>query len=125
MSASIFERLRDGTGLLLLQKYGEVFRITKRGDQVFSPDTGTVTVSTATQDVRGKAFSRDSAFDDPELAETAETEIYLTASGLTFTPKPGMTIGAPVTTTEPYKITRVQPIPESGTVVMYRIVARR
>lgn len=124
MSASIFERLRDGTGLLLLQKYGEVFRLTKRGDQVFSPDTGAVTVSTATQDVRGKAFSRDSAF-DPELAETAETEIYLTASGLTFAPKPGMTIGAPVTTTEPYKITRVQPIPESGTVVMYRIVARR
>ena len=125
MSASIFERLRDGTGLLLLQKYGEVFRLTKRGDQVFSPDTGSVTVSTATQDARGKAFSRDSAFDDPELAETAETEIYLTASGLTFAPKPGMTIGAPVTTTEPYKITRVQPIPESGTVVMYRIVARR
>jgi len=125
MSATIFERLRDGTGLRLLQKYGDVFRITKRGDQVYTPSTGSVTVSTATQDVRGKSFSRESRFDDPELVEGTEVEIYLTASGIKFAPKAGMTIGSPVTTTEPYKITRVQAIPESGTVVMYRVIAQK
>lgn len=125
MSTSLFERLRDGTGLRLLQKYGEVFRVTKRGDQTYTPTTGSVTASTATQDLRGKSFSRDARFDDPELVEATEVEIYLTASGAKFTPKAGMTIGSPPTTAEPYKITRVQSIPESGTVVMYRILAQR
>ena len=125
MSATIFERLRDGTSFRLLQKYGDVFRITKRGDQVYTPTTGSVMASTATQDIRGKSFSRESRFDDPELVEGTEVEIYLTASGIKFAPKAGMTIGSPVTTTEPYKITRVQAIPESGTVVMYRVVAQK
>jgi hypothetical protein len=125
MTTSLFERLRDGAGLRLLQKYGDVFRVTKRGDQVYNPSTGSVTTSTVTQDVRGKSFSRESQFDVPELAETAEIEVYLTASGLTFAPQPGMTIGSPPTTALPYKITRVQPIPESGVVVMYRVIAQR
>ncbi len=125
MSTSLFERLRDGAGLRLLQKYGDVFRVTKQGDQVYNPSTGSVTTSTVTQDIRGKSFSRDSQFDVPELAETAEIEVYLTASGLTFAPQPGMTIGSPPTTALPYKITRVQPIPESGVVVMYRVIAQR
>jgi hypothetical protein len=125
MTTSLFERLRDGAGLRLLQKYGDVFRVTKRGDQVYNPSTGSVTTSTATQDIRGKSFSRDSQFDVPELTETAEIEVYLTASGLTFAPQPGMTIGSPPTTALPYKITRVQPIPESGVVVMYRVIAQR
>lgn len=125
MSTSLFERLRDGTGLRLLQKYGEVFRVTKQGSQVFNPSTGSVTASTITQDLRGKSFSRDSRFDDPEFAETTEVEIYLTASGAMFVPKVGMSIGTPVSTAEPYKITRVQAIPESGTVVMYRLLAQK
>lgn len=125
MSTSLFERLRDGTGLRLLQKYGEIFRVTKQGSQVFDPSTGSVTSSTITQDLRGKSFSRDSRFDDPEFAETTEVEIYLTASGAVFVPKVGMSIGTPVSTAEPYKITRVQAIPESGTVVMYRLLAQK
>lgn len=125
MSASLFERLRDGTGLRLLQKYGDVFRVTKQGDQTYTPTTGSVTSSTATQDVRGKSFSRDARFDDPELAETTEVEIYLTASGINFAPKVGMTIASPPSTGAAFKITRVQAIPESGTVVLFRLLAQK
>jgi hypothetical protein len=123
--SNLFERLRDNTGLKLLTKYGDVFRITKTTGGAYSASTGAYTVSTVTQDVRGKAFSRDVEYDAPENVETAETEVYLTASGLSFIPTPGMSIASPVTSTAPYKITRVKPIPESGVVVIYHVFARR
>jgi hypothetical protein len=122
---SLFERLRDKTSVSLLTRYGDVFRVTRSANTTFNPTTGAVSASTESQDVLGKSFSRDSSFDSGEMVETAEVEIYLTASGVTFTPQPGMAIKEPTSSLEPLQITRVQPIPESGTVVMFRILARR
>jgi len=121
---SLFEKLRDSTGLKLLQKFGDTFRISKESTGTFSASTGTYTITTTTQDVVGKSFSLQSQFADPELVRTDDIEVYVTASGITFAPQEGMTIQSPVSTGEKYKIFKAEPIPQSGTVVMYRIMAR-
>lgn len=123
--ATLFERLRDTTGLRLLTTYGDIFRITKTNSGTFNASTGTNVVSTATQDIRGKAFSKEIQFDTPELAETADSEIYLTASGLTFNPAAGMLIASPVDSTTPQRIVSAKPIPESGAVVIWLVTAKR
>ena len=123
--STLFENLRDGAGKRLLEKYGDVFRITKSSDVTYVPATGAVTSSTTTQDVNGKAFSVEQKFDTGELTETSKIEIYLTANGITFEPRVGMSIKSPVTSTTIYQISSVKRIPESGVAVIYRLIAVR
>lgn len=123
--SAFFTNLRDTTAKNLLTKYGDVFRITKSTAPSFNPATGVVTSSTVTQDVFGKAFSVEQKFDTGELVETSKIEIYLTASDLSFTPQEGMSIKSPTDSTAPLQITNVRPIPESGVVVLYRLIAVR
>lgn len=122
---SLFEQLRDGTSVRLLTKYGDVFRITEDQNPTYNPTTGAVVGSTRVQDLLGKSFSRESQFDGGEMVETSEVEIYITASGASFAPKPGMAIVEVNAPTNVYRITRSQPIPESGITVLYRLFARR
>jgi hypothetical protein len=122
---SLFEQLRDGTSVRLLTKYGDVFKITEEQNQTYNPTTGAVVGSTRVQNLLGKSFSRESQFDGGEMVETSEVEIYITASGASFAPKPGMTIVEVNAPTNVYRITRSQPIPESGITVLYRLFARR
>ena len=121
--STLFERLRDGTSKTLLQKYGDVFRITKSADPVYDPATGSVTASTIYQDVNGKSFSIEQKFDGGEMSETSKVEIFITANGITFEPQAGMSVKSPTTSTAPLQISNVQRIPESGTAVMYRLIA--
>ncbi len=123
--SDLFTRLRDGAGLRILTKYGDVFRITKQGSPTFNPQTGGVTASTITQDVVGKSFSKEEDFDNGEMAQRREVEIFLTASGMDFAPEAGMTIKTPATSTDVFQITKAQPIPESGVAVIYRVMAVR
>ncbi len=123
--SAFFTRLRDKTAKTMMDRYGDVFRITKSSDTTFNPATGEVTASTLTQDVKGKAFPIEQKFDTGELVETSKIEIYLTASGLSFEPKEGMAIKSPTDSTEPLQITNVQRIPESGVAVIYRVIAVR
>ena len=120
---TLFERLRDGVSKNLLQKYGDVFRITKSADPVYNPATGAVVASTTYQDVNGKSFSMEQRFDGGEMAETAKVEIFITANSITFEPQAGMSIKSPTDSTAPLQISNVQRIPESGAAVMYRLVA--
>ena len=122
---SLFERLRDGTGLTLLTKYGDVFRITKNNNGTFVASTGVYSVSTATQNVRGKMFSLSKEFESFENVQSAESEVYITASGLTFPPQPGMLINEAVSGSAPYTITKVRKIPESGIAVIYRLIVKQ
>jgi hypothetical protein len=122
---SIFEQLRDQTSVRLLTKYGDVFRIAEEQNPTYNPATGAVVGSTRVQDLLGKSFSRESQFDGGEMVETSEVEIYVTANEAAFAPKPGMMIAEVNALTNAYRITRSQPIPESGITVMYRLFARR
>lgn len=121
---TLFERLRDGTGLRLLTSYGESFVISKKVIGAFTPATGETTSSTVTQTVKGKMFSLDKDFDVPELAEAATSEIYISASGITFVPAPGCTVYEEATS-EKYTVVKVRPIPESGAVVIYRLLVNK
>ncbi len=123
--SAFYTNLRDNTAFRRLTRYGDVFRITKSGPPTFNPETGVVTASTTTQDAVGKAFSIDQKFDTGEMVETSKVEIFLTASGLTFEPQQGMAIKSPTDSTAPLQISDVQRIPESGVVVMYRLIAVR
>ena len=123
--SAFYTNLRDNTAFRLLSRYGDVFRITKSGPPSYNPETGVVTASTTTQDVVGKAFSIDQKFDAGEMVETSKVEIFLTASDVDFEPTQGMSIKTPTDSTAPLQITNVQRIPESGTVVMYRLIAVR
>jgi hypothetical protein len=123
--SGFYTNLRDKTVFNLLTRYGEAFRITRSANTTFDPQTGGVTASTETQDVIGKAFSRGDTFDRGEMVETEDTEIYLAAKGVTFTPLPGMAIKTPTTASTGLQIVQVFPIPKSGTVVMYRILAKK
>jgi len=123
--SNLFERLRDKTGLNLLTKYGDVFTITKTDSGTFSASTGAFTISSTIQSVRGKSFSRGEESDFPELAETAESDIYITASGLTFTPTRGMGIVEAARSDRPMRIIEVERIPESGTAVIFKLRAKR
>ncbi len=123
--SQFFTNLRDGVGKRLLTKYGEEFRITKSSDPVFNPSTGAVTSSTTTQDVVGKSFSKQERYAPSELTQNQEVEIFLTASDISFAPEVGMTIRTPAASGAEMRITRVMPIPQSGTVVMYQLVASR
>ncbi len=123
--SQFFTKLRDGVGKRLLTKYGEEFRITKSSDPVFNPSTGALTSSTITQDVIGKSFSKQERYAASELVQNQEVEIYLTASDISFVPEVGMSIRTPTADGPEMQITRVMPIPQSGTVVMYQLVASR
>lgn len=123
--SAFFTRLRDKTTKGMMDRYGDVFRITKTDNPTFDPATGAVTASTTTQDVKGKAFSIEQKFDTGELVETSKVEIFLAADSLTFEPKEGMAIKSPTDSTAPLQITNVRRIPESGVVVLYRVVAVR
>lgn len=123
--SAFFTNLRDKTAKNLLTRYGDVFRITKSSTPTYNPTTGSVTSSTVTQDVVGKAFSIDQKFDTGELVETSKIEIFLTANDLSFEIQEGMPIKSPVDSNTSYQITNIQKIPESGTVVMYRVIAVR
>lgn len=122
---SLFERLRDTTSVNILGRYGEPFVITTEPSIVFNPATGGTTSSTQSQTLLGKAFSRDASLDPSEMVETTEVEIYVTASDAVFTPSPGGTVRESAKPTEVFRISRVQKIPESGTVVIYRLLARK
>jgi hypothetical protein len=122
---SLFTQLRDGTSLRILTKYGDVFQITDESSPTYNPTTGAVTSTSRSQNLLGKSFSRESQFDGGEMVETSEVEIYITASGASFAPKPGMAIVEANAPANVYRITRSQPIPESGITVMYRVFARR
>ena len=121
---NLFERLRDKTGLRMLTKYGDTFRVTSNNQGTFNASTGAFAVSTATQDLYGKMFSLDREFDAPEMTETAANEIFITASGMTFVPKPGMTISETAVSST-YTITKVRRIPESGAAVIYRLLVKQ
>jgi hypothetical protein len=123
--SSFFEKLRDGAGKKLLDRYGDVFRITRSSAPSFNPATGEVTASTVTQDVVGKAFTIEQKFDQGEMARTGRIEIYLTASGVSFEPQEGMSIKSPTDSTTPYQISVVKRIPESGVAVIYHVIALR
>lgn len=123
--SNLFERLRDKTGLSLLTKYGDVFRITKTTAGAFNASTGVNTITSTSQDAVGKSFSRWEESDQPELVETAESEIYITASGLTFNPARGMTIREVARIDVPMTIVKVQRIPESGTAVIFKVMVKR
>jgi hypothetical protein len=122
--SSLFERLRDKTGLTLLTKYGDTFRITKNSG-TFSASTGSYTVATTTQTVVGKSFSRGEESAEPELVETAESDIFISASGITFNPARGMGIVEVNRPETPMTIVEVERIPESGVAVIFRVKARR
>ncbi len=123
--SAFYTNIRDNTVFNMLTRYGEAFRITRSANTTFDPETGTVTASTETQDILGKAFSRGDAFDRGEMVGTEDTEIYLAARGIVFAPLPGMSIKTPTTASTGLQITQVFPIPKSGTVVMYRILAKK
>lgn len=125
MSTTLFERLRDGTGKRLLDTYGDVFRITKNTGKTFDPTTGEVTASSVSQDVMGKAFTRNSQLSYDGVVGENEIEIYLTASGNSFEPEKGQLIKTPGTSITSLTITRIERIPESGTVVIYKVFAER
>lgn len=125
MSSTFFERLRDRTGLRLLTKFGDTFRVTSSSGSTFDPTTGSVTTTSVTQDLKGKQFAIASRFDGAELVEMDMSEIYLTASGAAFDPKEGMTVATPADFTAPYRIAKVERIPDSGTVVMYKLTVAR
>lgn len=120
---NLFVRLRDGAGKKILEKYGDVFRITKSSDPIFDPATGTISASSTYQDVNGKSFSIEQKFDAGELTETSKVEIFITANSISFEPKEGMSIKSPTDSTAPLQISVVQRIPESGTAVIYRLIA--
>ena len=135
--SAFFTRLRDKTAKNMMDRYGDVFRITKSSEVSFDPTTGGVTASTISQDIKGKAFSIDQKFDTGELVETLKIEIYLAADQMIFEPKEGMSIksanspgarpwgGFPWDGYTDLQISNVQRIPESGVAVIFRVIAVR
>ncbi len=123
--SAFFTNLRDNTVFNMLTRYGETFRVTRSANTTFDPETGAVTASTETQDLVGKSFSRGDAFDRGEMVGTEDEEIYLAAKGAVFTPQAGMSIKTPTTASTGLQITQVFPVPKSGTVVMYRVLAKK
>jgi hypothetical protein len=125
MSSSFFTNLRDGMALTLLTRFGDDMRITKSDNVTYDPETGSVTTSTVSQDVKGKSFSRGDGFDTGEMVSMGDEEIYVAASGLSFAPQAGMSIKYPTTASSGLQIISAFPIPKSGTVVLYRLLAKR
>lgn len=125
MSSSFFTNLRDGMALNILTRFGDDMRITKSDNVTYDPETGSVTTSTAYQDVKGKSFSRGDGLDTGEMVSMGDEEIYIAASGLSFAPEAGMSIKYPTTASSGLQIVSSFPIPKSGAAIIYRLLAKR
>lgn len=118
---SIYDR-PAATALRLLAKYGQQMTLTERSTGAYAPATGSAAVTEAGQTVTGAVFDYPARLIDGTRILTGDKEVFVAASGLTVTPKPGMKLTDAAGSV--FEVIKAEALSPAGTPVIHTLQIR-